>query len=83
MLCRSSGLPLNLHGNREGSSVCHSDLSFPAELYLSVAGPEGAKNLAGKVLRLIQIRLATLSFEKISRACQAKIAVTTDRRIES
>jgi hypothetical protein len=36
----------------------------------AIAGLEEAKNLAGKVLRLIQIRLATLSFEKISPACQ-------------
>jgi hypothetical protein len=30
---------------------------FPAMLILRFAGPEGAKNLAGNVLRLIQIRL--------------------------
>ncbi len=45
---------------------------FPAELILVVAGPEGAKNLAGEnVLRLIRIRLATPSLQKISPACQA------------
>jgi hypothetical protein len=36
-----------------------------------IAGPEEAKNLAGKEsLRLIQIRLATPSLQKISPACQ-------------
>jgi hypothetical protein len=36
-----------------------------------VAGPEEAKNLAGGgVLRLIRIRLAMPSFEKISLGCQ-------------
>jgi hypothetical protein len=36
-----------------------------------VAGPKGAKNRGGgKVVRLIQIRLATPSFEKIGSACQ-------------
>jgi hypothetical protein len=29
-----------------------------------------AKNLAGKILRLIQIRLTTVSFEEISLGCQ-------------
>jgi hypothetical protein len=38
----------------------------PAELVSKLAGPEGAKNLAGEMpLRLIQIRLTTSSFEKI------------------
>src|SRR5436190_12449653 len=38
---------------------------FPLCWIQLVAGPEGAKNLAGRgVLRLIQIRLATPSFEK-------------------
>jgi len=37
----------------------------PAELILGSCGdPEEAKNLAGRVLRLIQIRLATPSLEK-------------------
>jgi len=44
---------------------------FPAELLLESAGPEEAKNLAGeKVLRLIQIHLTTVEFEKIPPACQ-------------
>src|SRR5437899_5909902 len=47
---------------------------FPAALILVVAGPEGAKNLAGDVLRLIQIRLTKSSFEKILPACQANSA---------
>jgi len=37
---------------------------FPAALILRFAGPEGAQNLAGEVLRLIQIRLATVKFGK-------------------
>jgi hypothetical protein len=36
-----------------------------------MAGPEETKNLAGKVLRLIQIRLTTPSFEKLTPARQA------------
>jgi hypothetical protein len=44
---------------------------FPAEFDFGNADPEGAKNLAGgKVLRLIQVRLAMPSFEKISPTCQ-------------
>ena len=39
-------------------------LSFPRYVDSAIAGPEEAKNLAGKVLRLIQIRLATPSLEK-------------------
>jgi hypothetical protein len=40
-------------------------------LILGLRDPEGAKNLAGEnVLRLIQIRLTTPSFEKISLARQ-------------
>jgi hypothetical protein len=43
---------------------------FPAQLILVVAGPEETMNLAGKVLRLIQIRLVTASLVKITRAGQ-------------
>jgi hypothetical protein len=40
----------------------------PRPVDSAIAGPERAKNLAGKnVLRLIQIRLATPIFEKISQ----------------
>jgi hypothetical protein len=35
---------------------------FPAVLILRFAGPEQAKNLAGKVLRLIQDRLSDAEF---------------------
>ena len=42
-------------------------LPFRFPLYeLGVAGPEETKNLARKILRLIQIRWATPSVEKIS-----------------
>jgi hypothetical protein len=38
-----------------------------------IAGPEEAKNRAGKEsLRLIQTRLATPSLQKISPACQSR-----------
>jgi len=48
-------------------------LSFPRYIDSAIAGPEGAKILAGvNVLRLIQIRLTTLSFEKIAFSCQDK-----------
>jgi hypothetical protein len=43
-------------------------LSFPRRVAFWIAGPEEAKNLGGaKGLRLIQIRLATPSLEKIFR----------------
>jgi len=44
-------------------------LSFPRRVAFWIAGPEEAKNLGGgaKGLRLIQIRLATSSLEKIFR----------------
>jgi hypothetical protein len=42
-------------------------LPFHSPLYdFGVAGPEETKNLAGKALRLIQIRLAIPSLEKTS-----------------
>jgi len=42
-------------------------LPFRSPLYeFGMADPEETKNLAGKVLGLIQIRLATPIFEKIS-----------------
>jgi hypothetical protein len=43
---------------------------FPATLILGIAGPEGAKNLAGDVLRLIQIRLPGF-YMKTPSICQA------------
>ena len=44
---------------------------FPRYVDFGIAGPEETKNLAGEnVLRLIQIRLATPSFEKISPVSQ-------------
>jgi hypothetical protein len=50
-----------------------------------IAGLEEAKNPAGKkkVLHLIQIRLATPSFEKISPARQAQSATSLNDRFES
>jgi hypothetical protein len=43
---------------------------FPAQVD-SVASPKGAKDEAGRgILRLIQIRLAALSLEKIWLGCQ-------------
>ena len=43
----------------------------PLRLISAIAGPEETKNLAGQnVLRLIQIRLATSSLEKIWPECQ-------------
>jgi hypothetical protein len=49
------------------------DISFlvPRRIDSAIAGPEEAKNLAGKgVLRLIQICLTALSLAKISPTCQ-------------
>jgi len=45
-----------------------------------MAGPEETKNLAGKVLRLIQIRLATPSVEKISDIGKANYRAKTRTR---
>jgi hypothetical protein len=59
-------------------------LPFPATLIL-VAGPEGDEERSGaKVLRLIQIRLATPSFDKNRVNCQhnsleARIADSSSR----
>jgi hypothetical protein len=49
-------------------------LPFPRLVgFLEFAGPEETKNPAGKkCLRLIQIRLATLSLQKILAAYQAQ-----------
>jgi len=46
---------------------------FPATLILRIAGPEGEEPSGGMILRLIQIRLTTPSFEKIAVGCQEKI----------
>ena len=43
-----------------------SSFLFPRRVDSAIAGPEEAKNPAGKVLRLIQIRLTTPSLEKNS-----------------
>jgi len=51
---------------------------LPAKLIVGIAGPEDAKNLAGKVLRLIQIRLATASVAEITPAGQDIFAATAD-----
>jgi hypothetical protein len=37
---------------------------FPVTVIVRFAGPEETKNLTGKILRLIQIRLATPSLKK-------------------
>ena len=55
-------------------------LSFPRRVVSAIAGLEEAKNLAGKVLRLIQIRLATLSVEKISDICKVNCRAKTRTR---
>jgi hypothetical protein len=56
---------------------------FPAELSLTIAGPEETKNLAGRnVLRLIQIRIATSSLEEISSGCQDNSPQTPNRRFQ-
>jgi hypothetical protein len=45
---------------------------FLAELNSAIAGLQEAKNLAGKLLRLIQICLPAPSLDKITPNCQAK-----------
>jgi hypothetical protein len=42
----------------------------PATLILRFAGPEETKNLAGESPRLIRIRLAAASLQKIVLVCQ-------------
>jgi len=53
---------------------------LPAKLIVGIAGPEEAKNLAVKVLRLIQIRLAMASLAKITPASQDNSPATANRR---
>ena len=43
---------------------------FPRRVTFLDYGSEGAKNLAGDLLRLIQIRLATPSLEKAGEICK-------------
>jgi hypothetical protein len=45
---------------------------FPLRCFSGIAGPEETKNKRKKFLRLIQIRLATSSLEKMSLACQTE-----------
>ena len=51
-------------------------------LILRFAGPEEAKNLAGKVLRLIQDRLSDAEFGKNLANLSKQFAVSADRRFE-
>jgi hypothetical protein len=44
-----------------------------------VAGPEGDEEPSGKVLRLIQIRLAPLSVEKLVKLGKAKLSTSRGR----
>jgi hypothetical protein len=58
-------------------------LPFVPPLYeFGIAGPEETKNLTGKVLRPIQIRLATPSFEKIAPTCQINSTTGVNRRFK-
>jgi hypothetical protein len=55
----------------------------PLSCLSGIAGPDETKNRSGrKVLRLIQIRLATPSFEKSSPARQAQSATSLNDRFE-
>jgi hypothetical protein len=47
---------------------------FPDTLILRFAGPEGAKNRAGEVLRLIQIRFSAVEFGKNVTCSSSTIA---------
>jgi hypothetical protein len=57
---------------------------FLAELFLGNCGSGRDEEPSGEqaVLRHIRIRLATLSFEKISLACQDKFATSPNRRFQ-
>jgi hypothetical protein len=58
-------------------------LSFPRPVrFLELRVPEEAKNLAGKVLRLIQDPLATGSFPKILATCQNNSPRALNRRFK-
>src|SRR4026208_1531897 len=48
---------------------------FPAALFLRLRVRKGEEPSGGKVLRLIQIRLATLRLTKIPKLCQEKNVV--------
>ena len=60
-----------------------SSFLWPRWLFLLGAGPEKAKNLAGKeVLRLIQIRLVDAEFEKEPGPLSRQFGASTNRRSE-
>jgi hypothetical protein len=52
---------------------------FPLGYSLEVLGPKKRRTQRGNVLRLIRIRLATLSFEKRGLTCQEKFAASVNR----
>jgi hypothetical protein len=66
------------------SKVIHGlFLLIPAQINFPIAGPDETKNRARRgVLRLVQIRLATASLEKISLACQDKFAAGANGRLK-
>jgi hypothetical protein len=60
-----------------------SSFLFPRPVDSAVAGPEGAKNLAGEdVLRLIQIRLTTLKFGKNLVSLLSQFAASANRQFK-
>ena len=56
---------------------------FPRRIDSAIAGLEEAKNLAGEVLRLIQIFLTPAEFSKIFAGMSTKFAASADRRSNS
>ena len=57
-------------------------LSFPRRVDSAIAGLEEAKNLAGKVLRLIQDRLSDAEFGKNLANLSNQFAASANRRFE-
>jgi hypothetical protein len=57
-------------------------LSFPRRVDSAIADPEEAKNLAGKVLRLIQDPLSNAEFAKNLANPSNQFAVSAHRRFE-
>ena len=72
---RSDGVVLRLNQWIHGISFL-----FPRYVDSAIAGPEEAKNLAGKVLRLIQIRFSDAEFGKNLANLSNQFAASPNRR---
>jgi hypothetical protein len=55
---------------------------FPRRVVSAIAGLEEAKNLAGEILRLIQIFLTKVEFRKKTRRVSSQFVASANRRFE-